>query len=138
MTHKHHDGFSLFELVLCLTIVAILAAIAVPSMVTHSRRTYYSDIIIASAAAKAGVTECYQETKMLLGCSSGKHHVPKDIHKPTGIIADLTTVDGIIAITPMPQRGVSTTDDYILTPTIVGQGLHWQASGDSVKKNYAN
>ena len=130
-------GFSLLELLITIAILAILAAIAVPSYTNYTRRSYYSEIIAATTPYKAGVNECYSSLGKLTGCSGGSNKVPANITAITGTVATLTVTDGVIAVTPITAHGITATDTYVLTPTIVNGKLIWTASGGGVTAGYA-
>ena len=79
---------------------------------------------------KSGVQECYQDIKTFKGCNGGKHHV----HANTALV---TVVNGVITATPVPHASILATDQYILTPKKGEKEIVWTASGDGVKKGYA-
>lgn len=130
-------GFTLLELMITVAIVAILAAIAIPSYLNYTRRAYFSEIVLATSPYKVGVSECYHEQGVLAGCSGGAKHVPADITTATGAVASVTTVDGVITVTPVAAHGIVATDTYVLTPTVVNGNLVWTASGGGVTNGYA-
>jgi prepilin-type N-terminal cleavage/methylation domain-containing protein len=130
-------GFTLIELMITVTIVAILAAIAIPSYLNYTRRAYYSEIVMATSAAKLGVTECYQTLGTLTGCVGGSNNVPANIATATGAVASLTTAGaGVITVVPVAARGIVATDTFVLTPTVTGNTLVWTTSGGGVTNGY--
>jgi len=54
---KHHQGFTLIELMLVIAIIGLLAAIAVPAYQDYTIRSKVSEGLVLAAAAKLAVTE---------------------------------------------------------------------------------
>lgn len=130
-------GFTLLELMITVAIIAILAAIAVPSYLSYTRRSYFAEIVSAAAPYKIGVNECYHDSSTLTGCSGGANHVPANITTTTGAVASVTATNGVITVVPVAAHGILATDTYILTPTVVNGTLVWTASGGGVTNGYA-
>lgn len=130
-------GFTLIELMITIAIVAILAAVAIPSYVGYTRRAYYSELVNATSPYKVGVVECYHDLGTLTGCSAGSNHIPAAITAATGAVATLAVANGVITATPIVAHGIVAADTYILTPTVSGTTLTWVASGGGVTAGYA-
>ncbi len=135
---KNQKGFTLIELMIVIAIIGILAAVAVPQYGQYTKRAKYSEVVTHAAAAKTGVTICYQEESILTNCNGGANGIPADIATARGVIATATTAAGVITAT-----GTAEVDGkvYTLTPAEAGTAanndlrLDWTVGGDCVAAN---
>jgi prepilin-type N-terminal cleavage/methylation domain-containing protein len=135
---RTQSGFTLLELMITVAIVAILAAVAIPSYLNYVRRAYYSEIVAAVTPYKVGVAECYQNLGTVTGCAGGTNHIPPNITTTTGNITSVTVTDGVITVVPVAAHGIVAGDTYILTPAVVNNTLVWTASGGGVTAGYVS
>lgn len=141
MSHVTKQGFTLIELMVVIAILGILATIAVPSYRTYTRRAHYTEVVQAVAPYKLAVEACFQTTADLNNCKAGKYGIPQNMkYKDGNSLIDTIEVDEDGKITAIPRElyGITSHDDYILTPIPNNERLEWSASGGSVVAGYAN
>ncbi|MBU1665183.1 MAG: prepilin-type N-terminal cleavage/methylation domain-containing protein [Gammaproteobacteria bacterium] len=82
-------GFTLIELLIVVAIIGILAAIAVPSYQSYTRKAKFSEVISAIAPYKLGVETCFQATGSLLAasCDNSVGGVPAATAAAAGYVA---------------------------------------------------
>ena len=136
--YNSSKGFNLIELVIVISVVAILASIAIPSYFNYTRRAYYSELLQALTPYKNAVASCYQDTKKLSGCNGNTHKIPPNITKSKESIGSLKVVNGVITVVPVAYDGVTANDIYIITPSIVDKTVTWMPSGPAVSKGYVD
>ncbi len=129
-------GFTLIELLIAISLVSILAMIALPTYQHYTRRAYYSEIVQAAAPYQLGVAECFQTLGEVSECRSGDNGVPEVMISSGGMIESIQVESGVISLVPKAQHGLDEQDDYILTPLTQGGRLRWLVSGGAVRRGY--
>jgi type IV pilus assembly protein PilA len=132
-------GFTLLELMITVAIIAIIAAVAIPAYIDYTKKTYYSELVRATAPFKLGVIQCFNTTGTFNGCSSGAtpyNGIPPSITAPpsaTSAIKTITVVDGkIIAVPNSAVGGLKEDQVYMLEPTSTNGMVTWAVSGKGV------
>ncbi|QJT26241.1 prepilin-type N-terminal cleavage/methylation domain-containing protein [Aeromonas media] len=129
---KKQSGFTLIELMIVVAIVAILAAIALPAYQNYTKKARFSEVVAATGAAKTGVEVCYSNMSDINVCDAGLNGVPANPSGATGLVASLTTTDGVITATAVGTSAAASSglngETYVLTPTITNNKIIWGTS----------
>ncbi|MHB1949627.1 MAG: pilin [Gammaproteobacteria bacterium] len=133
------EGFNVVELMITIAVVIVLAFFAVPAYQDYLRKAYFSEVISAAAPFKVAVGKCIQKHNTVTVCNAGSNGIPAGIAKPKPPVQSLMVDKGIITVTPVPSRGVLTTDNLVLTPIYdaAGGNVTWKSSGVGVDKKYS-
>lgn len=128
-------GFTLIELLITIAIIGILAAIAVPTYLTYTKKAYFSEVVQATAPYKLAVESCYQAQgggSSVSGCAGGSNGVPANITTGAGNVGSIAvTSAGVITATGSSSHNLSS-ETYILTPTPTNNVLIWATTGTCV------
>lgn len=136
---KWRRGFTLIELLIAIAIVAILAAIAVPSYLSHLRSAEFSSTVSVANSLKAAVAKCIEKNSGVTGCSAGSEAIPAAVAAAAGIPGS-TVANGVITVTAPTDASYGVAGaTYILTPTYTaGSPIKWVATGTACTNSYAD
>jgi len=130
--HSHQAGFSLIELMIVVTIIGILTAIAIPSYQNYTQRARFAEVISAASAFKTAVSIALQQGIPLSELKNGANSIP-DAPKSTKNLESIKIENGIITATGSDLVDNAT---YILQPN--HDGSEWTISGSCLRSGWCN
>ena len=141
MVKKAQAGFTLIELMIVVAIIGILAAVALPAYSKYMDKAKYSEVMLATQAAKTAVEICAQDKGTPTGCSGTAGNtvgIPTDIAAGSAdkYADSVTTLDGKITVVPKVFGGVTAAETYVLTSAVdatTGKVI-WTVSGGCIAK----
>ena len=125
---KAQSGFTLIELMIVVAIIGILASVALPAYNTYTTKARFTEVILATSAAKAAMEVAVQtgitDTDDLDSGSNGILALGA-----SGYVTSVGIEDGVITAT-----GTSDVDDatYTLTASISNDQIQWTTGGTCV------
>ncbi|AKJ41441.1 Pilin [Pragia fontium] len=125
-------GFTLFELMIAITIIAILSAVGLPAYQGYIQKAALTDMLQAMVPYKTAVELCALEKGELSQCNNDSHGIPAS--KTTRYVSQITVANGAISLTGQNALlGLSVT----LTSTMdnAAGGLLWQRSCSTSNAN---
>lgn len=133
------QGFTLIELMIVVAIIGILAAVALPAYQQYTKKAKFSEVVLATAAAKVAVEICAQDQGGEAACDAGAEGVPADTSGAAGNVASVTTSNGVITATAIGSAATASNglngETYILTPTFANGRVTWATTGTCVAAN---
>ncbi|NUF27250.1 prepilin peptidase dependent protein D [Gilliamella bombicola] len=110
---SNQSGFTLFELMIAIIVIAILTAIGVPAYQGYVKKAALTDMLQTMTSYKTAVEICAVEQGSLTNCSNGNNGVPAS--RTSNYVTSITVNNGVITLVGTSAlAGLTTT----LTPTI--------------------
>ncbi|TLU66941.1 prepilin-type N-terminal cleavage/methylation domain-containing protein [Thalassotalea litorea] len=129
---KNNKGFTLIELMIVVAIIGILAAIALPAYQDYTRKARFSEVTTAVGAVKTAIEVCVQ-TGGTTCHTPGTAGIPANNSTATANLLSVA-LDGTAAAPRITGTGTAAAGDltYIMTGTVAGGTITWEASGSCV------
>lgn len=90
------SGFSLFELMIAIIVIAILTAIGLPAYQGYVKKAAMTDMLQAMTAYKTAVEICVIEQGGLANCNNANNGIP--MTKSTNYVTSVTVTNGMIEL----------------------------------------
>lgn len=132
MSLRLSSGFSLIELMIVVSLISILAVIAIPSYQNYTQKARFTEVVSATEVFKTAVAIALQQGNSLAELVNGSHGIPGE-PKPTKNLANVKVESGVITAVGTEIVNNAT---YILKPS--SDGSHWTVGGSCLKSGLCN
>jgi type IV pilus assembly protein PilA len=131
-----HQGFTLLELMIVISIIGVLASVAIPFYKNYTSRAHVSEGLSLASPAKAAVWDFYAAVGQM-----PSNNIEAGLPEPVDIAGNSVTSitigsNGIVTILYNAKVDSSLTKNIILTPVIGEGSIMWSCTGGSLPSKY--
>ena len=130
MKNINQQGFTLIELMIVVAIIGILGSLAMPAYQTYSKRSKFTEVVLATTPFKSGFEVAVQTNRItaLAQANSSSFGIPS-VTPANGYITSVSMTSGVIT-------GVGSADvdshNITFTPSGVTVPIQWTMAGSCV------
>lgn len=127
---KNSHGFTLVELMIVIAIIGVLASVAIPAYNTYTKRSQFSEVILATTPFKNAIETAIQTGRItsLAGANAGTLGIPAAA-SASGVVTSVSVTNGVIEAVSAITDSSGNAVNYTLTPNGVTPPIQWTSGG---------
>ena len=124
---KKIDGFTMIELMMVITIIGILSAVAIPQYQVYTKRAQFAEVVLAATPFKTAFLLAAQRGRFsaLTDADSSTNGIPA-ASGASGVVTNTVMADGVITATGSAAVDNAT---YTLTAVSIAPPIQWTEGG---------